>query len=143
MTFPWFMAASPPRWISGLASTPASREHPQFAVPGHQRFGAVPGDQDHVLDLQTGKTEFVIWRLDADHHVRLEHITGVAGDVRRIIAFDADAVADMAAVVMRDAFLLNGVDDLPEQFGDLQAGPENLVGALHALVERIVIQPQF
>src|SRR6185369_15623274 len=80
-----------------------SSHDPQAAVAGHQRFNAIAADDDHVLDLQARPAEFVVGRLDAHHHALLDDVLARRRQVREVIAIDADAVADMRAVIVRNA----------------------------------------
>ena len=96
-------------------------------------------DDDHVLDLQAAPAELVVGRLDAQHHARLEHVAARRRDVGKIVAIDADAVAHMAAPIVRDALATHGLDHGFEHVGAAHARTDQLVGAQHAAMQCPVV----
>src|SRR5690606_19415986 len=96
----------------------------------HEGVDAVAGNDHRVFNLKTAEAELAIGCLDADHHAFLEDGIVVRGDVRRIIAIEADTMADMAAVIMRDTFLADRLDTSVEHVGNADAGLDHFDGAV-------------
>ena len=60
--------------------------------------------------------------------------------VGQVVAVDADAVADMAAAIVRDAFAPHRLDRGREHVGRAHARPDHLQRAEHAAVQRAEIR---
>src|SRR4051794_41085151 len=115
---------------------------PQLAGAAGEDAAAVLGDDDGVLDLESGEAELVVRRLDLEDHARLERRLRRLVEDRRVVGVETDAVADVVPAVVRDPGLARRLDRRGEHVLRRHAGPHRVDRGLLAREDRVVVALQ-
>src|SRR3989441_3632480 len=93
--------------------------------------------EDGVLYMEPAPAGLVVRRLHPQHHASLDSRVVARRELRPLVACEPDAVADVAAVVVREPRLPRGLDRHVEDPSRRHAGPDGVDRRLETALNRV------